>query len=161
MWYCTKKLCTRCDAWVAHSHDEAASHQLPIAAAFWVIWIVSTEKCSSLMQNLMHIHCYSLSHFECDSHTVYMLTQWLLQPPLTSTVESSLFTHVHSSPHSLDARLHRCCTNHSHYINNSWTFLDRPRIFKPINIESKHLTYAQPNGVNTEHMVPALGHKIW
>ena len=41
---------------------------------------------------------YSLSHFECGSHTVHMLTQWRLPPPLTSTVKSSLFTHVHSSP---------------------------------------------------------------
>ena len=41
---------------------------------------------------------YLLSHFECDSHTVHMLTQWHPPPPLTSTVKSSLFTHVHSSP---------------------------------------------------------------
>ena len=41
----------------ACSHDEAANHQLPIAVAFWIIWIVSAEDCSSLMQNLMHIHC--------------------------------------------------------------------------------------------------------
>ena len=38
-------------------YDEAASHQLPIAAAFWIIWVVSTEDCWSLMQNLMQIHC--------------------------------------------------------------------------------------------------------
>ena len=38
-------------------HDEAASHQLPIAVAFWIIWIVSVEECSSLTQNLMHICC--------------------------------------------------------------------------------------------------------
>ena len=41
---------------------------------------------------------YSLSHFECNSHTVHMLTQWHLLPPLTSTVKSPLITHVHSSP---------------------------------------------------------------
>ena len=40
---------------------------------------------------------YSLSHFECDGHTVHMLTQ-CLPPPLTSTVRLSLFMHVHSSP---------------------------------------------------------------
>ena len=34
-------------------HDEAANHQLPIAVAFWIIWIVSLEECSRLMQNLM------------------------------------------------------------------------------------------------------------
>ena len=41
---------------------------------------------------------YLLSHFECDGHTVHMLTQRHLPPPMTSTVKSSLFTHVHSSP---------------------------------------------------------------
>ena len=46
---------------------------------------------------------YLLSHFECDSHTVQILTQWCLPPPLTSTVKSSLFTHTHSSPLSLAA----------------------------------------------------------
>ena len=43
---------------------------------------------------------YLLSHFECNGHTVHMLTQQHLPPPLTSTVRSSLFTHVHSV-HSL------------------------------------------------------------
>ena len=33
--------------WVC-CHDEAANHQLPIAAAFWIIQIVSAEECSSL-----------------------------------------------------------------------------------------------------------------
>ena len=50
---------------------------------------------------------YSLSHFECEGHTVHMLTQWCLSSPLTSTVKSSLFIHVHPSPLSLAARLHR------------------------------------------------------
>ena len=64
---------------------------------------------------------YLLSHFECDSHTVHMLTQQHLPPPLTSTVKSSLFAHMHSSPHSLAARLPWCHTNHSCYINSGWT----------------------------------------
>ena len=42
----------------AHHHDKAAHHQLPIAAAFWIIRVVSTEECWSLIQNLMLI-CYS------------------------------------------------------------------------------------------------------
>ena len=71
---------------------------------------------------------YSPSHFECDGHTVHTLTQQHLPPPLTSAVKLSLFTHVHSSPLSLAARLHGCCANHSHYINNGWTFVDRPRM---------------------------------
>ena len=37
--------------------EEAANHQLPIAAAFWIIWIVSTEECSVLTQNWRQIHC--------------------------------------------------------------------------------------------------------
>ena len=57
-----------------------------------------------------------LSHFECDGHTVHMLTQQCLLPPLTSTVRSSLFTHGHSSPCSLAARLHWCHTNCFHCI---------------------------------------------
>ena len=57
-----------------------------------------------------------LSHFECIGHTVHMLIQWLLPPPLTSTGKSSLFMHAHSSPLSLAARLHGCHTNHSCYI---------------------------------------------
>ena len=34
---------------------------------------------------------YMLSHFECDGHTVLMLTQQHLPPPLTTTVKLSLF----------------------------------------------------------------------
>ena len=68
---------------------------------------------------------YSCNHFELDSHTVHMLTQQCLPPPLTSTVKSSLFTHVHPCPLSLAARLYGCCINHSHYINNGWTFSEQ------------------------------------
>ena len=65
---------------------------------------------------------YLLSHFECDGHTVHMLTQGHLLPPLTSTVKSSLFTHEHSGPLSLAARLQQCHANHFHYINKGWSF---------------------------------------
>ena len=64
---------------------------------------------------------YSLSYFECKSHTVHIHTQRHLPPPLTSAMKSSLFTLVHSSPLSLAARL-QCRANRSHYINNGWTF---------------------------------------
>ena len=64
---------------------------------------------------------YSLSHFECNGHTVHMLTQWRLLLPLISTVKLSLFMCMHSSPLSLAARLHQCCTNSSPYNNNGWT----------------------------------------
>ena len=77
---------------------------------------------------------YLLSHFEFDSHTVHMLTHWCLLPPLTSTVRSSLFTHAHSSPFSLAARLHWCRTNYSCYINNGWTFSGQSSYIKHIYI---------------------------
>ena len=65
---------------------------------------------------------YLLSHFECDGHTVHMLTQWHLLPPLASRVKSSLFTHAHPSPFSLAASLPQCHTNHSCYSKKGWTF---------------------------------------
>ena len=55
------------------------------------------------------------TQYTCSLNDVY-------HPPLTSTVKSSLITHAHSSPLSLAARLHQCHANHSHYINNGWTF---------------------------------------
>ena len=42
--------------WV-HCCDEAASHQLPIAVAFWTVQVVSVEEYSSSTQNLRQIHC--------------------------------------------------------------------------------------------------------
>ena len=69
-----------------------------------------------------YLSLYSLSHFECNRHTVHMLTRWYLPPPLTSTAKLSLLTQAHSSPLALATRLHQCHSNHSHCINNSWTF---------------------------------------
>ena len=46
--------------WV-HCLNEVASHELPIAVAFWIIWIVSMVERSSLMQNLMQILCFTCS----------------------------------------------------------------------------------------------------
>ena len=64
--------------------------------ALWIIWIVSAGECSSLCKIWRRfIALLALIHFECDGHTVHMLTQSRLLP-LTSTVKSSLFTHVHS-----------------------------------------------------------------
>ena len=66
--------------------DEAANHQLPMAVAFWVIQLVSAEECSSLMQNLMQIHCSTHSvilnavatQYTCSLNSVYCL-HWLVQ----------------------------------------------------------------------------------
>ena len=60
----------------------------------------------------------SVSHFERDGHTVHMVTQWCLHPPLTSAVKLSLFMHMHSGPLSVAATVQEC----SHCINNVWTF---------------------------------------
>ena len=100
----------------AHYGDEAANHQLPIAAAFWITQIVSAEECLSLMQNLIALLAQSFwMQWPHSTHAHSMA-------PLTSTVKSSLLTHVNSCPLSLAARLHQCHTNHSSYINYGWTF---------------------------------------
>ena len=87
---------------------------------------------------------YSLSHFECNDHTIHMLTQQCLPPPLTNTVKSSLFTHAHSSPLSLAARLHQCWANHSHYITNGWTFSGQTS-FRFLELFEFHLTNTFPD----------------
>ena len=104
--------------------------------AWWSYWSPVAHSCSLL--NHPNSSCggmfklnakfgadsllYSLSHFECNGHTVHMLSEQHLLLPVTSTVKSSLFMHGHSSPLSLAARLHWCHINYSHCINNGWTF---------------------------------------
>ena len=69
-----------------HCHDEAANYQLLMAAAFWIIWIVSMEECSSLMQKLMQIPCSTHSlilnvratQYTCSHNGVYC-PYWLVQ----------------------------------------------------------------------------------
>ena len=60
--------------WV-HCRDEAANHQLPIAAAFGIIRIVSMEECSSLTQNSMQIQSAILNvtatQYTCSLNGVY------------------------------------------------------------------------------------------
>ena len=63
----------------AHCYDEAANHQLPIAAAFWIIQIVSAEECWSLTQNRTQIRCTTRSvilnvmatQYTCSLNGVY------------------------------------------------------------------------------------------
>ena len=67
-------------------HDKAASQQLPIAAAFWILWMVSPEKCSSLRQTLMKIYCSTCSvilnvtatQHRCSLNGTYR-SHWLVQ----------------------------------------------------------------------------------
>ena len=123
IWCLTKKLCMRCDAWVGVLLWWCC--QSPVAHGCGLL-----NHPNSFCREMFKLNTkfdasslpYSLSHFECDDHTVHMLTQWRLLPPLTSTVKSSLFMHVHSSLLSLSASLHWCCTNCPRCINNGWTF---------------------------------------
>ena len=70
----------------AHCCDEAANHQLPIAEAFWIIWIVSAKECLSLMQHLMQIRASTHSvilnatatQYTCSLYGVYHL-RWPVQ----------------------------------------------------------------------------------
>ena len=92
------------------SHDEAANHQLPIAVAFWIFWISFHGGMSKVNTKFdADLLLYSLSHFECHG-----LTQWSLTPAWL--VQSSLFTHAHSSPFFwlpgyIDITNHSCCIN--------------------------------------------------
>ena len=105
----------------AHYHYEAASHQLPIATAFWIIWIVSTEECSSLMQNLMQIRCSTClvilnamaTQYTCSLNVIYC-PQWLVQ-------WSRRCSHTWISGH-FSWLLGYINATHSHYINNGWNF---------------------------------------
>ena len=66
-----------------HCCDEATSHQLPVAVAFWIIHIVSAERCLSLMQNLVPVHCFTRSvilnvmatQYTCSLDGIYHLHQ--------------------------------------------------------------------------------------
>ena len=102
-------------------HDEAANHQLPIAAVFESPKWFSQRNVQAYCKIWCRIGAL-LNPFECGRHTVHMLTQGHLLPSLTSTVKSSLFIDAHSSPLSSAARLHQCCPNHSCDMNYGWTF---------------------------------------
>ena len=100
--------------------------------AFWIIWIVSMEECSSLMQNLIQIHCSTHSVILNVMATQYTCPLNGVYHPLTSTVKSPLFRHVHSSPLSLASRLHWCWANCSLYINNGWAFSGQALVYSVI-----------------------------
>ena len=68
----------------AHCHDEAANHQLPIAMAFWIIQIISTDECSSLMHNFIESLLYwvilnvTATQYTCSLNSIYY-SHWLVQ----------------------------------------------------------------------------------
>ena len=82
------KNCTTCDAWAD-------------VLLWWSCPSPVAQSCSLLnhpnsfhrgmfeLDTKVHAHSllYSVSHFECNGHTVHMLTQRHLPPPLTSTVK--------------------------------------------------------------------------
>ena len=90
--------------------------------AFWIIGIVSTEEFSSLMQNLMQIHCSTCSvilnvtatQYTCSLNSVYC-PHWLVQWRCHCS-------HMCIPVHCPWGSLHPCHTNRSCYINNDWTF---------------------------------------
>ena len=65
----------------AHCRDESSNHQLPTAAAFWIIWIVSVEECSSLMQNLIKICCSTHSFWMWQPHSTHAHSMVSTVPP--------------------------------------------------------------------------------
>ena len=105
-----------------HCCDEAANHQLPRAAAFWITWIVSLEECSSLTQNSIRSFWSTRSVILNGTTATYYTHSTVSAAPTDCTVKSSLFTHMCSSSLSLAARLHQCRVNHSCYVKNGWTF---------------------------------------
>ena len=84
-----------------HCHDEAANHHLPIAVAFWIIWIGYVEECWNLTQNLMQIRWSAPSvilnvmatQYICSLHGVYCPHWWVEW--------SHHCSHLHIPVHSL------------------------------------------------------------
>ena len=73
-----------------------------------------------------------------------MLTQQHILPLLTSTVKSSLFTHVHSTPFSSAARWHQCHANHSHILTMARLFPDRLHICMCVCVYVYTCMYTRP-----------------
>ena len=131
------KHCTRRDAWVGTLLWWSC--QSPVAHSCSLVYHPNSFRGGTFKLNAKFggdSLLNSSSDFECDCHTVHMLNQCCLPPPLTGTVKSSLFVHAYSSPLSLVARLHQCHENHSHYINNGQTFSGQTLC---ITFRQKHL----------------------
>ena len=79
--------------------NEAANHQFPSLLNHLNSCCGGMFKLNAKFDAALLL--YSLSHLECDSHTVHMLTQWHLPPPMTSTVKwPSLMQCTHILIHS-------------------------------------------------------------
>ena len=121
--------------------DEVVSHQLPIAAAFWVIWIVSVEECSSLMQNLMQIFTHSVilnttaKQYPCSLSGVYH-PHWLIQ-------WRCHYSHMHIPVHALWLPGYIDVMHCSCYIKNGWTFSGWPFIYLTELLSSAVYSFSQ------------------
>ena len=140
-WRFAKKLCRRCDAWAGTllwwSCQSPAAHSCGLLShpnsfqggniqAYCKIWC-------------RFVALFAQSFWMQWPHSIHLTQLWLL-PPLTNTVKSSLFTHAHSSPLSLAARINRRGANCSHYINNGWIF-PRQTSYTYMNICLYRYTY--------------------
>ena len=121
IWCFTKNiLCMRCDACVGVMLWWSC--QSPVAHSYGFLKDPNRFRTGMLKFD---------AKFDADP-LLYSLSHCLL-PLLTSTVKSSLFTHLHTSPFSLAPRLHQCHTNCSLYFNNGWTF-SRPTLYTSLQL---------------------------
>ena len=129
IWSFAKKLCMRCDAWagillwwscqspVAHS----CSLLNPVNSFYGGMLTLNAKlDADSLLYLLSHLNAMA-TQCTCSLNSTYQ-PHWLIQ----WSHHYSRIQHMYSSPLSLAARLHQGHANCSHYINNSWTFPDRP-----------------------------------
>ena len=139
--------------------DESANHQLPTASAFGISQIVSTEECSSLTQSLMQICCSTCSvilyetatQSTCSLNGIYRphwLGQWSRHCS-PCTFQSTL----------LAARLHHCCTNCSHNINNGWTFTGQTSYVYVLHICIYNILYVHFYNVCVYMMIMSSPHR--
>ena len=104
-----------------HCHDEAANHQLPIAVAFWIIWTVSVEECSSLTQNLMQIRCSTWPFWVWWPHSTHAHS--LVSPAPTDWYSEVTTVHTCAFRSTLlVCQVTSMSQNCSFYIDSSWTF---------------------------------------
>ena len=110
--------------------------------------IVSVEGCSNLTQNLMQIH-WSI----CSVILNVMVTQYtcslngIYHPQLTSAVKSSLFTHVHFSPLSLDTSYINVTQTTLIILTMAGLFLDRPcGVYTQVSIHTYMFLFCQLTG---------------
>ena len=123
-----QKPCIRRDAWV----DALLwwSCQSPVAHSCGLLNHLNSfvEEWSSVPQNLMLNHCSIFSvilnamatQYTCSVKGIYSLKCLTYRHLQYSEV---VIVHIFTSQSTfLGCQLHWCCTNHSHYINNGWTF---------------------------------------